>query len=114
MSTIPEELDCLAASAEIDDVSFPLVINALNRLDALPPGQDDTERMLHFVGLMLDQGFVAVTSPYTDPPSAPWCDGDRDAVLKRLRQEWEALDHDPTFLDLCWFHRPRENGAKRA
>ena len=106
MSNIGEELAQLAASAEIDDVSFPMVINALNRLLEVPPGKDDTERMLHFVGLMLDQGFIPVSSPYADPPSAPWPEQGNAAVLRRLRQEWEALDHDVTFLDLCWFHRP--------
>jgi hypothetical protein len=67
---------------------------------------NDTERMLHFVGLMLDQGFIPVSSPYADPPSAPWPEQGNAAVLRRLRREWEALDHDVTFLDLCWFHRP--------
>jgi len=47
-----------------------------------------------------------VSSPYADPPSAPWPEQGNAAVLRRLRQEWEALDHDVTFLDLCWFHRP--------
>lgn len=107
MSTIPEELSHLAVSAETDDVSFPMVINALVRLDDPPPGQNDTERMLHFVGLMLDKGFIPVSSPYSDPPSAPWPEQGKAAVLQRLRREWEALDHDVTFLDLCWFHRSR-------
>jgi hypothetical protein len=105
MPTMKEEVSGFWEYATIDDVTFPSVLDALRDLTETPPGQDDTDHMLHFVGLMLDQGFVAVTSPYADPPSAPWCDGDRDAVLRRLRQEWEALDDDPTFLDLCWFHR---------
>lgn len=74
--------------------------------DKRPPGRDDIDCMLHFVCLMLDQGFIAVSSPYADPPVEPWCDGDRDAVLRRLRQEWEALDHYSTFLDPCSSHRP--------
>ncbi|SFK90320.1 hypothetical protein SAMN02745775_11063 [Falsiroseomonas stagni DSM 19981] len=114
MPTMKEEVSGFWEYATIDDVTFPSVLDALRELTETPPGQDDTERMLHFVGLMLDQGFIAVSSPYADPPGEPWCDGDRDAVLRRIRQEWEALDHEPTFLDLCWFHRPRENGAKRA
>ncbi|WP_439553248.1 hypothetical protein [Falsiroseomonas sp.] len=106
MTTMQEQASRFWEYAKIDDVTFPSFLDALHDLTETPPGQDDTERMLHFVGLMLDQGFVAVTSPYADPPSAPWCDGDRDAVLRRIRREWEALDHEPTFLDLCWFHRP--------
>jgi len=106
MSNIPEELAQLVVSAKIDDVSFPMIINAMNRLHEAPPGNDDTERMLHFVALMLDNGFIPVSSPYADPPSAPWPEQGKAAVLRRLRQEWEALDHDVTFLDLCWFQRP--------
>ncbi|UPY37241.1 hypothetical protein [Sediminicoccus sp. KRV36] len=92
--------------AKVDDVTFPSVLDALRGLTEIPPGNDDTERMLHFVGLMLDQGFIPVSSPYSDPPSAPWPEHGKAAVLRRLRQEWEALDHDVTFLDLCWFQRP--------
>lgn len=106
MSSITEELSLLSGSAKVDNVSFPMVLNALDRLDVRPPGADDTERMLHFVGLMLDHGFTAVTSPYDDPPSAPWPEQGRAAILQRLRREWEALEHEVTFLDLCWFHRP--------
>ncbi len=83
-----------------------MIIGALNRLHEPPPGADDTERLLNFVALMLDRGFVAVTSPYADPPSTPWPEPDKAAVLDRLRREWEALDHEVTFLDLCWFIGP--------
>jgi hypothetical protein len=67
--------------------------------------------MLAFVGMMLDLGFVAVTSPYAEPPSAPWPEQGKAAVLRRLREdrlrgEWLALDHEVTFLDLCWFTWP--------
>ena len=104
MSTIKEIMSQLSVSAAYDDIQFPIVLNALREVIECVPGANDTERMVHFVGLMLDHGFIAVTSPYDDPPSAPW-PGDRAAILKRLRREWEALDHEVTFLDLCWFHR---------
>jgi hypothetical protein len=107
MPSIDEKIAQLAVAAATDDVSFPIVLNALRDLDHPPPGADDTERLLHFVGLMLDRGFVPVTSPYDTPPGTPWPERGRDAVLERLRREWDALDHEPTFLDLCWFHRPR-------
>ena len=106
MSIMTEQAARFWEYAKIDDVSFPSVLNALRGFAEPPPGNDDTERMLHFVGVMLDQGFIPVSSPYADPPSAPWPEQGKAAVLKRLRQEWEALDHDVTFLDLCWFHRP--------
>lgn len=106
MPTMRDEISDFWEYAKIDDVTFPSVLDALRGLTEIPPGKDDTERMLHFVGRMLDQGFVPVSSPYADPPSAPWPEQGNAAVLRRLRQEWEALDHDVTFLDLCWFHRP--------
>jgi hypothetical protein len=106
MATMKEQISRFWEYAKIDDVTFPSVLDALRGLTETPPGKDDTERMLHFVGLMLDQGFIPVSSPYSDPPSAPWPEQHKAAVLRRLRQEWEALDHDVTFLDLCWFHRP--------
>jgi hypothetical protein len=105
MLTIETALSELAVPATLDDITFPMVLSTLRELDELPPGHDDTERMLHFVGLMLDKGFIPVSSPYSDPPSAPWTEQGKAAVLQRLRQEWEALDHDVTFLDLCWFHK---------
>lgn len=114
MSEIDDEVSQLWVSAEIDDVSFPMIVGALSRLDEPPSGADDTERMLNFVSLLLDHGFVAVTSPYADPPSTPWPEQARGkaAILQRVRREWEALDHEVTFLDLCWFHRPRDGAAK--
>ncbi len=106
MLTIDEALSQLVASADGDDITFPMVLDTLRDLDEVPPGTDDTERMLAFVGMMLDHGFVAVTSPYSDPPSVPWPEQGKAAVLQRLRKEWLALDHDVTFLDLCWFNWP--------
>jgi hypothetical protein len=106
MPAMKDEISDFWEYAKIDDVTFPSVLDALRGLTEPPPGKDDTERMLHFVGLMLDQGFIPVSSPYSDPPSAPWPEQGKATVLRRLRQEWEALDHDVTFLDLCWFHRP--------
>jgi len=106
MATMKEQISRFWEYAKIDDVTFPSVLDALRGLTEIPPGKDDTDRMLHFVGLMLDQGFIPVSSPYTDPPSAPWPERGNAAVLQRLCDEWEALDHDVTFLDLCWFHRP--------
>lgn len=114
MPSIDRKMSQLAVAAEMDDVSFPTVLNALRDLDQAPPGANDMERMLNFVSLMLDRGFIAVTSPYADPPSAPWPEHKhgRAAVLNRLRREWEALDHDVTFLDLCWFQRLGGDAAK--
>lgn len=108
MRTMGEQVSRFWAYAEIDDVTFPSVLDVLREEVEPPPGNDDTERMLHFVGLLLDRGFVPVSSPYHDPPSQPWPEHaqGKAAVLQRLRREWEALDHEPTFLDLCWFHRP--------
>lgn len=114
MTMIEEKISQLRVAAAMDDVSFPIVLNALRDLDRPPPGAGDTERMLNFVSLLLDHGFVAVTSPYADPPSAPWPEQARGkaAILQRVRREWEALDHEVTFLDLCWFHRPGDGEAK--
>jgi hypothetical protein len=106
MLTIKEGLSQLAVSATLDDLSFPIILNAVRDVDHALPGSDDTERMLHFIGLMLDHGFIPVSSPYDDPPSTPWPEQGKAAILQRLRAEWDALDHEPTFLDLCWFHRP--------
>jgi hypothetical protein len=108
MLPLDEVISQLIVSAAMDDVSFPIVLNALRDLDRLPPGADDTECMLNFVSLLLDHGFMAVTNPYADPPSTPWPEQARGkaAILQRIRREWEALDHEVTFLDLCWFHRP--------
>lgn len=105
MANVVEKLSQLDVAASWDDLSFPIILNAIRDLDGSTSGDIDTERMLHFVGLMLDHGFTAVTSPYDDPPSAPWPEQGRAAILERLRREWEALDHEVTFLDLCWFHR---------
>lgn len=106
MATMKEQTSRFWEYAKIDDVTFPSLLDALRNLTEIPPGKDDTERMLHFVGLMLDQGFILVSSPYSDPPSTPWPEQGKAALLRRLREEWEALDHEVTFLDLCWFHRP--------
>ncbi len=112
MFPLDEVISQLIVSAEDDDVSFPIVLNAWHDVVEPLPGEDDTERMLNFVSLLLDQGFIPVTSPYADPPSAPWPEQEKPAVLTRLRREWEALDHEVTFLDLCWFHRPGGDAAK--
>lgn len=109
MSTINQELSQLSVSAETDDLSFPTVLAALGRLHVAPPGADETERMLHFVGRMLDHGFVPVSSPYADPPGVPWPEKDKAAILDRLRREWKALKQEITFLDLCWFSRPKRH-----
>ena len=114
MFPLVEVISQLAVSAQTDDVSFPIVLDAWRDVAEPLPGADDTERMLNFVSLLLDHGFVAVTSPYADPPSAPWPEQARGkaAILQRVRREWEALDHEVTFLDLCWFHRPGDGEAK--
>lgn len=115
MFPLDEVISQLVVSAAMDDVSFPIVLDAFHDVDEALPGADDTERMLNFVSLLLDHGFVAVTSPYADPPGAPWPEQaqGKAAILQRLRREWEALDHEVTFLDLCWFHRPGD-AAKAA
>jgi hypothetical protein len=113
MLPLDEVMSQLAVSSEIDDVSFPIVLNAWRDVDEALPGTDEAEQLMNFVAVMLDHGFIPVASPYDDPPSVPWPEGGKDAILRRLRREWEALDHEVTFLDLCWFHRPAEAAAPR-
>jgi hypothetical protein len=113
MLPLDEVISQLCVSAEADDISFPIVLNAWRDVADALPGATDTERLMNFVSVMLEHGFVPVTSPYDDPPSLPWPEHGKDAVLRRLRREWEALDHEVTFLDLCWFHRPGEAATPR-
>lgn len=103
MSTLNEALSRLAVSAQVDDLSVPIVLSAMHRLQVPPPGRNDMERASHFIRRMFDRGFIAVDSPYAG--DAPWPE-QGEAALRRLRREWEALDHEPTFADLCWFRLP--------
>lgn len=106
MFTINDLISEFLEGAKVDDFSFADVIYALEELDEVPPGTDDTERMLNFVARLLDSGFVPVTSPYNVPPGEPWPEQGTPAILDRIKREWLALDHAPTFIDICWFHHP--------
>lgn len=114
MATIVEKIAQLAVAASMDDISFPIVLNAARDVDNVSREADDTLHVMNFVAVMLDHGFVPVTSPYDDPPSVAWPEDGKDAILRRLRREWDALDHEVTFLDLCWFHRPAKAATPRA
>jgi len=70
MFPLDEVISQLVVSAAMDDVSFPIVLDAFHDVDEALPGADDTERMLNFVSLLLDHGFVAVTSSPCRPPGA--------------------------------------------
>jgi hypothetical protein len=104
MKTTDEVISELAAAAALDDVDFPMVLDAVRDLGPLPPGNEGMARVLSFVGVLLDRGFVPVTSPYSTPPSAPWPETARPAILQRLAREWASLQNEPTIVDLCWFH----------
>lgn len=104
MLKIEEALHQLVRSAEIDDVSVPIVQGTVRDLQTVPPGHNEIERVLNFVTHMFRRGFIAVDNPYVG--GAPWPE-QGEAALSRLRREWEALDgREPSFVDLCWFRLP--------
>jgi hypothetical protein len=104
MSTIEEEIVRFAVSAESDDLHVGNVRSALHRLGTPPPGRNEIEQSLYFIARLFERGFIAVDGPF--PAGTPWPE-QGEAALRRIRREWEALDHAPSFADLCWFRLPQ-------
>ncbi len=103
MTSLAQQMPPFAASAEIDGISIDIVLSALRRLDEALPARGEMDQALHLVSLMFERGFPGVETPYAG--GAPWSE-QGGAPRRRLRREWEALDHEPTFVDLRWVRLP--------
>ena len=110
MLDVSEAIEQLIATAELDDIDFAMVIDTARDVGTNLPGANETERVLHFIGLLLDHGFVPVRMPY--PSDEPWPEKEQDAILARVRREWANLSPDLTVYHLPWFRGPNPFTAR--
>jgi hypothetical protein len=64
--------------------------------------QDDSTAI---VRALLARGLRAGTPPYSIDGYEPWPDQHPDAVVDRIRQEWDQLGRMPSLPDIVWFGR---------
>ena len=65
------------------------------------------DKTLKLVRALLARGFQAVDL-IEDGGCIAWPDQSPEAVLGRIRHEWEALGREPNLGDICWFNLPDE------
>lgn len=64
------------------------------------------EITLQVVAMLLDDGLVPFESPYKSKGLVQWSPAEKAQILRRIRKEWDEMDRNPGFEDICWFGFP--------
>jgi hypothetical protein len=105
LSTLDEIADMYAKHAEVDYVGLWQTAKSVRERLGVQNPQQVRELGLEIAKRLYDRGLRAGDYDYGGHMDF-WPDEGRQAMLNRIKQEWEELDADPTHLDpICSFLR---------
>jgi len=106
LSKLDEIADMYVTHAEVDYVGLWQIAKSVRERLGVKDPQNVRELALEIVKRLYDGGLRAGDYDYGGHMEF-WPDEGRQALLDRIKREWEGLDADPTHLDpICSFLRP--------